>query len=55
MTVRKTKCLKMLLEGEIRRKGLRNVLDDLLLRIALCPYSVHVKDPKRRCPQRLLR
>lgn len=47
MTIRKTKCLKMLLEGEIRGKGLRNVvLDDLFLRIALCPYSVRVKDPK---------
>lgn len=46
MTIRKTKCLKMLLEGERRGKGLRNVLGDLFLRIALCPYSVHVKDPK---------
>lgn len=46
MTIRKTKCLKMLLEG-VRGKGLRNVvLDDLFLRIALCPYSVRVKDPK---------
>lgn len=40
------KSLRRLLDGEIRKKMLRNIVLEDLLRVTLCPCSVHVKDPK---------